>query len=147
MPSNIGTRNLFMDVLSRIGAHCHVDESNEDVVFFEYQDEHFVAFTSKNTLYVQIYDLHWMSINVYNIDEVADFKRAINNSNRETAVNTYYEIDEERMNMVASSKILIMIIPSIPKIEEYLEAVLAEFFRDHKMILEGVYSIDEAHNA
>lgn len=88
-----------------------------------------------------------MSVNAYNINEVANFKKAINDSNIKTRVNTYYEIDEEKMKMFANSKIMIVILPSMSQIDIFLKAIFIEFFRGHKMIWEGVYGIEEAHNA
>lgn len=143
----VSTRDLFIEVLTRIGGHCHIDEENEDVVIFDYSDEHFFAVVSKEMPCVQIYDLRWMSVNVCNIDEVSEFKKSINNSNMDTAVNTYYEIDKDKMTIFASSRILIMLLPSIPRIEDYLKAILAEFFRGHKIVWEGVHNIEEVHNA
>lgn len=143
----VSTRDLFIDALTRIGGQCHIDEESEDVVLFDYSAEHFIAVTSKDTPCVHIHDAHWMSVNAYNIDEIADFKKAINDSNSKTRVNTYYEIDEEKMKMFANSKIMIVILPSMSQIDIFLKAIFIEFFRGHKMIWEGVYGIEEAHNA
>lgn len=143
----VSTRDLFIEVLTRIGGHCHIDEENEDVVIFDYSAEHFIAVTSKDSPCVHIHDAHWMSVNAYNINEVANFKKAINDSNIKTRVNTYYEIDKERMKMVASSKIMIIIQPSMPQIDIILKAIFVEFIRGHRMIWEGVYNNEEAHNA
>lgn len=144
---NMRTRDLLIDVLTRIGSQCHLEEENEDVILFDYLDEHFFAVVSKEMPCVQIYDLRWMSVNVCNIDEVSEFKKSINNSNMDTAVNTYYEIDKDKMTIFASSRILIMLLPSIPRIEDYLKAILVEFFRGHKIVWEGVYNMEEVHNA
>jgi hypothetical protein len=49
------------------------------------------------------------------------------------------------MTIFASSRILIMLLPSIPRIEDYLKAILAEFFRSHKIVLEGIHDMEEEH--
>ena len=42
---------------------------------------------------------------------------------------------------------MIVILPSMSQIDIFLKAIFIEFFRGHKMIWEGVYGIEEAHNA
>ena len=40
---NMRTRDLLIDVLTRIGSQCHFEEENEDVILFDYLDEHFLG--------------------------------------------------------------------------------------------------------
>ena len=144
--TNHGTRDLFLDVLTKIGCQYQLGEGEDNRIFFAYQGEHFFADTSNDILFVHIWDTFWERVELYNIDEVSRLKRAINTSNMKTVVTTVYTIDEEGKNLDVHSKVIIPFLPQIPHLEEYLSAELNDFFRAHQFVRDELRILREKEN-
>ena len=133
----IGTRDLFLETLTKIGCQYEIEES-EDVeesdIRFGYQGEYFVVRASNKTQFIQIYDTHWGHVELYDIDEFARLKKAINESNIRNSVTTVYTIDEAGSNVDVHCKSVILFVPEIPNIDGYLRLELSEYFRVHETI-------------
>jgi hypothetical protein len=133
----IGTRDLFLETLKKIGCQYEIEEG-EDIeegdIRFGYQGEYFVVRTSNKTQYIQIYDTHWGHVELYDIDEFARLKKAINESNIRNSVTTVYTIDEAGSNVDVHCKSVILFVPEIPNIDGYLRLELSEYFRVHETI-------------
>ena len=71
---------------------------------------------------------------LYDIDEFARLKKAINESNIRNSVTTVYTIDEAGSNVDVHSKSVILFVPEIPNIADYLRLELGEYFRVHETI-------------
>jgi hypothetical protein len=133
----IGTRDLFLETLKKIGCQYEIEEG-EDIeegdIRFGYQGEYFVVRASNKTQYIQIYDTHWGHVELYDIDEFARLKKAINESNIRNSVTTVYTIDEAGSNVDVHCKSVILFVPEIPNIDGYLRLELSEYFRVHETI-------------
>ena len=81
-----------------------------------------------------MWDTHWGHIELYDVDEFTRLKKAINCSNLNNSVMTIYTIDEEGKNVDVHCKSIILFIPQIPDLENYLRLELNEFFRAHQHV-------------
>ena len=135
MEFNKGTKDLFLDTLSKIGCQYELgDGEDEDKVFFAYQGENFTASANNEGWYVHIWDTHWGHVELYDIDEFARLKKAINLSNLNCATMAVYTIDEAGSNVDVHCKSVIPFIPQIPELENYLRGELNDFFRAHQLV-------------
>ncbi len=132
--STIGTRDLFLDTLTKIGCQYQLGEGNDTRIFFAYQGEHFLAYTTNDLRYVHLWDPCWERVDLYDIDEVSRLRKTINTSNLKTSVTAVFTIDEEEKTMDVHSKSVILFVSSIPSLEDYLTAQLLEHFRSHQMV-------------
>ena len=133
----MGTRDLFLETLTKIGCQYVIEEDEnveEGDIRFGYQGEYFVVRASNKTHYIQIYDTHWGHVELYDIDEFARLKKAINESNIRNSVTTIYTIDEAGSNVDVHCKSVILFVPEIPNIADYLRLELSEYFRVHETI-------------
>lgn len=131
----IGTRDLFLNTLTKIGCQYEVGEGeDEDKVFFAYQGENFTASVGNEGWYVHIWDTCWGHVELYDVDEFARLKKAINISNLNCATMTVYTVDEAGSNVDVHCKAVIPFIPQIPEIDKYLRGELNDFFRAHQYV-------------
>jgi hypothetical protein len=136
MEEKEGTRDLFLETLSKIGCQYELGEGEDDSdkIYFAYQGENFVASASNEGCYVHLWDTHWGHVELYDIDEFARLKKAINLSNLNCATMTVYTIDEAGRNVDVHCKAVILFISQIPDIENYLRGELNDFFRAHQYV-------------
>ena len=133
----MGTRDFFLETLTKIGCQYVIEEDEnveEGDIRFGYQGEYFVVRASNKTHYIQIYDTHWGHVELYDVDEFARLKKAINESNIRNSVTTIYTIDEAGSNVDVHCKSVILFVPEIPNIADYLRLELSEYFRVHETI-------------
>lgn len=135
MENQKGTRELFIETLTKIGCQYELaEEEDDDRIFFAYQGEHFFAGVRNDWQYIHVYDTHWGHVELYDIDEFTRLKKAINESNLNNCVTTVYTIDEAGSNVDVHCKTTILFIPQIPDLENYLRLELNEFFRAHQFV-------------
>ncbi len=128
-----GARDLFLETLTAIGCQYEIDEDDE--INFAYQGEYFVVIASNDNQYIQIYDMRWLHVELYDIDEIARLKKAINESNIKNSVVTVYTINESGNTVDVHSKSVIYFDSVIPDVIDNLRIELAEYFNVHQMIL------------
>lgn len=117
----IGTRDLFMETLTKIGCQYElVEEEGDNRIFFAYQGEHFFANTTNEGLYVHIWDTHWEHVELYDIDEFTRLRKAINTANLNCATTTVYTIDEAGSTVDVHCKSTFPFLPQMPNLENYL---------------------------
>ena len=129
-----GTRDLFLETLTKIGCQYEIGEGEDGDINFGYQGEYFVVRANNSNRYIQIYDTHWGHVELYNIDEFARLKKAINESNLRNSVTSVYTIDEAGNNVDVHCKSVILFTQEIPDIVDYLRMELSEYFRAHETI-------------
>lgn len=146
MENQKGTRDVFMETLTKIGCQYEKEE-DDDRIFFAYQGEHFFVNARNDLRYIQIWDTHWGHVELYDIDEFTRLKKAINGSNLNNSVTTVYTIDEDGKNVDVHCKSVILFIPEIPNLEEYLRIELNEFFRAHQYVGNEMAKLREKEEA
>ena len=134
MEKNIRTRDLFLEVLTKIGCQYQLGEGDDTRIFFAFQGENMFADASNESLYVVVWDTYWEHVELYDINEVSRMRKAINNSNLNSSVTTVYTIDKEGSNMDVHSRSMFAFVPQMPSIEDYLKAELGKFFRAHQLV-------------
>ncbi len=140
---NKNTRELFLDTLERIGCQYQLGEGEDTRIFFSYQGEHFFADMKEDSIYVHIWDTHWVQVELYDIDEVSRLRKAINTSNMNSAVTTFYTIDDDAKTMNVHTKSTITFICNIPYLENYLRTELDEFFHAHQIVCTEIHKLRE----
>ena len=134
MEETKGTRDLFLETLTKIGCQYETGDGEDADINFGYQGEYFVVRASNNNRFIHIYDTHWGHVELYNIDEFSRLKKAINESNIKNSVTAVYTIDEAGSNVHVHCKSVILFTPEIPDIADYLRLELSEYFRVHETI-------------
>lgn len=130
-----GTRDLLLETLTNIGCQYELAEKEDDNrIFFSYQGEHFFVDATNDWKYIQIWDMFWESVELYDIDEFSRLKKAVNGSNLNNSVTTIYTINEEGKTIDVHSKSVILFVYGIPEIEDYLKAELNDFFHAHQYV-------------
>ena len=143
-----GTRDLFMETLTKIGCQYEIaDEEDDNRIFFAFQGEHFWADARNDRKYIQIFDPQWEQVELYDIDEFARLKKAINGSNLNNSVTTVYTIDEDGKSVDVHSKSVVYFVPQISDIENYLRTELAEFFCAHQYVGNELVKLREKEEA
>lgn len=140
------TRDFFLDILSKIGCQYEIDEDN-DTIIFVYQGEYFQVYARGESPFVTLYDTHWAHIELCDIDEFARLQKAINQSNINNSVITVYTIDEAGGNVDVHCKSVVLFIPELPSIADYLRLELGEFFRVHNSIGAEMEKLRKAEQA
>ena len=140
------TRDFFLDTLSKIGCQYEIDEDN-DTIIFAYQGEYFQVYARNESPFVTLYDTHWAHIELCDIDEFARLQKAINQSNINNSVITVYTIDEAGGNVDVHCKSVVLFIPELPNIADYLRLELGEFFRVHNSISAEMEKLRKAEQA
>lgn len=132
MEEKIGTRDLFLETLTRIG--CQYEFGEGDDITFGYQGEHFIVRANNNNHFIHIYDTYWGHVELYNVEDLSRLKKAINESNLNNGVTAVYTVDEAGGTVDVHSKTVILFTQEIPAIDDYLRMELNEFFRVHETI-------------
>lgn len=89
---------------------------------------------SNDRMYVQLWDMFWASVELYDIDKLAQLKKVINESNLRYATTTIYTVNEAGSTVDVHCKSVIFFSPSIPDIETYLRTELGDYFHVHQFI-------------
>lgn len=134
MEEQKGTRDLFLEALIKIGCQYTVDDEDDGRYYFAYQGENFAVDMSNDRMYVQLWDMFWASVELYDIDKLAQLKKVINESNLRYATTTIYTVNEAGSTVDVHCKSVVFFSPSIPDIETYLRTELGDYFHVHQFI-------------
>lgn len=129
-----GTRDLFLETLTKLGCQFEIEDGEDGDIHFGFQGEYFTVRANNECAYVQIWDLHWGHVELYDVDELSRLRKAINESNLRNSVIAVYTVDETGGNMNVHCKSIILFIPEIPNLENYLRMELNEYFLVHQFI-------------
>lgn len=125
---NLSTRDLCAEVLRKLNCDVQFDEENEYNMYFTYQGENFSVDTWENGLMITIWDTWWGTVDLDDLDDVSRVRKAINNINVRQNLTLMYSIDEKGQKFAVHTKRQCLLIPQIPQIENYMAAMLADFF-------------------
>ena len=143
----IGTRDLFLETLTKIGCQYTVDDEDTERYYFAYQGEHFAVDMSDERQYVNLWDMFWASAELYNIDQLSRLKKVINESNLRFATTTVYTINEAGSTVDVHCKSVILFCAQIPDLENYLRTELNDFFHVHQYINVEMAKLKEQEEA
>lgn len=125
---NLSTRDLCAEVLRKLNCDIQFDEENEYNMYFTYQGENFSVDTWENGLMITIWDTWWGTVDLDDLDDVSRVRKAINNINVRQNLTLMYSVDEKGQKFAVHSKRQCLLIPQIPQIENYMAAMLTDFF-------------------
>ena len=125
---NLSTRDLCAEVLRKLNCDVQFDEENEYNMYFTYQGENFSVDTWENGLMITIWDTWWGTVDLDDLDDVSRVRKAINNINVRQNLTLMYSIDENGQKFAVHTKRQCLLIPQIPQIENYMAAMLTDFF-------------------
>ena len=137
MEERKGARDLFLETLTKIGCQYEIaeaEEGEEGDITFGYQGEYFTVQATNNAKFIQVYDIQWGHVELYDVDLFAQLRKAINEANLKNGITTVYTIDEASGVVNVHCKAAVLFIPEIPAIADYLRYMLSEFFRVHETI-------------
>jgi len=126
-----GSRDLFLDTLTKISCPYQIDEEDNSICF-EYHGDTFYAEADNEQSYITIYYYSWGEVDLEDIEDIGEtaaIRKAINEANWKNRVMTVFTIDEEEKIMNVHGKSEILFIPEIPNLENYLITELSRFFR------------------
>lgn len=131
-----GTKDLFLETLTKIGCQYKLgeDEDDKDSIYFVFQGENFVARIYDNGKFVHIWDTYWLQVELYDIDEFSRLRKAINTSNLNCTITTIFTIDEAAKHVDVHCKTTTVFIPEMPEIEDYMRVILGGFFEAHRYV-------------
>lgn len=130
-----GSRDLLVQTLEKLG--CPWDQKQDDDdkrIHFVFQGEHFLANADNERPYVGLWDVHWGSVELYDIDEISRLRKAINEANLNNSVTTVFTIDDSGKEMDVHCKATILFVREIPHLDDYLKVELNEFFNAHHLV-------------
>ncbi len=125
---NLSTRDLCAEVLRKLNCDVQFDEENEYNMYFTYQGENFSVDTWENGLMITIWDTWWGTVDLDDLDDVSRVRKAINNINVRQNLTLMYSVDEKGQKFTVHTKRQCLLIPQIPQIENYMAAMLTDFF-------------------
>lgn len=135
LENGIGTRDLFLETLTKIGCQYELaEEEGDNRIFFAYQGEHFAAEAINGGLYVHVWDMFWAEIELYDIDEFSRLRKAINNANLSCATTTIYTVNDASSTVDVHCKSTFLFFAQIPELDSYLCGELNDFFRAHQLV-------------
>ena len=143
---NIGTRDLFLATLTKIGCQYQLGEGEDDSIYFPFQGERFIVDASNDSMFIHVWDPYWKNVELYDVDEVARIRKAINTANLNTPVTTLYTINEAGRTMDVHSRATIPFFSVIPDLETYLRDALAAFFHAHQVVGTEMHKMREEEN-
>lgn len=125
---NLSTRDLCAEVLRKLNCDVQFDEENEYNMYFTYQGENFSVDTWENGLMITIWDTWWGTVDLDDLDDVSRVRKAINNINVRQNLTLMYSVDEKGQKFAVHTKRQCLLISQIPQIENYMAAMLTDFF-------------------
>ena len=129
----VGTRDLFLETLTKIGCQYEIDP-DEGYISFGYQGENFVASATNDEWYVRIWDTYWGHVELYDVDEFSRLRKAVNHANLNCTTMTVYTINEEGKTVDVHCKSKFPFISQIPNLDDYLRNELGDFFNAHHFV-------------
>ena len=125
------TRTLLVETLDKMGYPHRVEEEDKASLFgcfrLIYKGSLFFI-THEDSDFIQIILPAWMTVDSWNVEEVSQVRRALNETNKNSPVTTVYYFNQEANHMKLTSKVTVQLIPQIPDLSLYLEGWLNEFF-------------------
>ena len=128
-----GTRDLFLETLTKIGCQYDIDPEDE-YISFGYQGENFVASATNEERFVRVWDTFWGHVELYDADEFSRLKKAVNHANLNCSTMTVYSINEELKKVDVHCKSVFPLMPQMPDLDDYLRTELNDFFTAHHLV-------------
>lgn len=141
---NYHTRDLFIKILEELNCpYTTGDEDDRYDICFTYRGETLYADAVNESMIVEIIDPSWYSIDLDDNKEFAMLKEAINMSNIELYVSTFYEINRKENKVYVHSRETIDLYSQMPDMENFVRSSLNSFTLVHRGI---IFSLSDMKN-
>lgn len=138
---DISTQDLVVTVLQAIGCQPQINE--EKHICFKYQGEDFYIATQDDSRFIVIWNPWWGASELQN-NALPYLKEIVNMVNVDSIVTTVYTTDEEHANLGFHSKCHALFTPKEAPLDEYLKALLDQFFATHDVIKDNFKQLSSA---
>ena len=134
--SSFNSRKLMFKTLEKMGIGYEIHEENENCCFITYQGGNFLIYVSESSAYANPVLPFFHTLPLDNTEAIATAKEAVNDYNSR-AIDTvvFYSINEENGSFYLHCGKTVLFIPEIPKIENYLRAILEGLFHVQNQFL------------
>lgn len=122
----MGMKELAYRALKEIGGQLENVDGNR--FLFEYQDTTFMMDVDDDCLFVNIVWPWCHSFSLYDIDEFARFRKVANIINANCGCTIFYVPNPESDEVAVHIKKHFILVPQIPKMNNYLKAIMRHFF-------------------
>lgn len=113
------------------------------MTFPKYQGDDFYIATQEDSRFIVIWNPWWGTSELTN-KALPYLKEIVNLVNVDSIVTTVYTTDEEQKNLGFHSKCHILFTPKEAPLDEYLKAVLDQFFATHDVIKDNFKQLNAA---
>lgn len=123
---NWKTREFFLSTLQKIGCTYEIDE--EGRISFTWQGGKFVAYVADDCPFAIVWYLGWGQFELYDVDTLSRVRKVVNDTNINHNLNVIYSINKDDGIYYLHTKKHFLFIPSIEDADDYLMAILSDFF-------------------
>ena len=134
----MNTETLLYTLLDEIGCHPVYDDEVEHRINFMFQGEYLFCDYNNESPFVAFYDVWWYSADMYDIDNVAAVRKAVNDCNLSNRSTLVYSMNEDNKKMGVHNRTVVPVLSQMPHLDEYLKAVLSDFFQQHNLFYQQV---------
>jgi len=133
-PIKWNTKELVIETLREMGCYFEKADGEENAIIFEYQGGMFVVSLKDELPHIGIDFRFWYDFSMYDVEKMALMQKVINNVNSFLFCSVLYTVDKEKETVNLHSRVQILFIPQIPKINKYLSAILRDLFRSRNLV-------------
>lgn len=141
--SKVGTKDLLYQTLKKIHIDPQTDE--EERICFTYEKSNFVIEASNEALIISIWNVWWSGLEINDTD-IPKIKEAINLTNMENTVMTFYSIDEEKNILGLHSKYDMILSAYLPDNETILKAILDTFLKAQQDVYNNFQKLNSSED-
>ena len=140
---DIGSTELLCQSLKSLQLQVQKDE--EGRICFNYKENNFFIEVNDNSLIISIWNVWWAGIEIKegNLDII---QNAVNVSNMENTVMTFYSIDEEKNLIGLHSRYDLVFSPTVPNNDVLMQAVLEAFLTVQNDVTENISKLNASEN-
>lgn len=131
--NKMGTKELLIGTLKRMGCPYQEAGSDRQAIWFEFQGEKFRAFVDETPIVV-MQDLWWFSMPLDDIEGLSSLYKAINTANQYVWACVCYSTNEEEKTINVHSSLPIVLTEGIEDIDGYVMHMLKRFFLAQRVV-------------
>lgn len=136
----MGTKDLCLQLLQKMGVEPVKDDDSENSYLFEYLGEGMRVVANNDSKFILLYDTFWKKFPTANLEMVTLARKAVNRTNIEyNGFKLLYTFNEDAMWIHSSNNFLLL--PEIPNVEDYFKHMLDGVLFAHKAFDESMFDI------
>ena len=117
--------------------NCQSETEEDGSILFSFQGATFNLFSSDESPFITIAYLWWETVPLDKLEQASCMQKAINAINGSLCRSAiFYIIDNDGNRMLVGSKTSGLLMPEIPNMQDYFEALLAEMFQSARAVVD-----------